>query len=108
MIGPRAGRRALVGGSVSLLAVLTLAAANGEAGADAWGALREGNDLFRGGRIVAAVAAYEAALAEARGRAHEIARANRDKLNAEIDSERAEVDAARAAIREVRVHARFR
>ncbi|NND48972.1 MAG: F0F1 ATP synthase subunit B', partial [Rhizobiales bacterium] len=41
----------------------------------------------------AAVAAYEAALAEARGKAHDNARANREKLNAEIDAERAKVDA---------------
>lgn len=45
----------------------------------------------------AAIAAYEAALAEARARAHEIARANRDKLTAEIDEERARVDAEAAS-----------
>jgi F-type H+-transporting ATPase subunit b len=44
----------------------------------------------------AAVAAYEAALAEARAEAHDIARANRDKLAAEIEAERAKVDAVAA------------
>jgi len=44
----------------------------------------------------AAVAAYEAALAEARSRAHDIARANRDKLASEIEAERAKVDAVAA------------
>ena len=44
----------------------------------------------------AAVAAYEAALADARAKAHEIARANRDKLHAEIEAQRARVDAEAA------------
>jgi F-type H+-transporting ATPase subunit b len=39
-----------------------------------------------------ALAAYEEALVNARSNAHEIARANRDKLNAEIDAKRAEID----------------
>ena len=59
MTGSLAARRALVGAGVLVLAILTLAAAKVEPGADAWGALREGNDLYRGGRIEAAVAAYE-------------------------------------------------
>lgn len=40
-----------------------------------------------------AIAAYEAALAEARARAHAIAQETRDKLAAEIEAERASVDA---------------
>lgn len=39
-----------------------------------------------------AIAAYEQALAEARGRAQEIAQETRDKLNAEVAAERAEVE----------------
>jgi len=42
----------------------------------------------------AAVASYEAALAQARGKAQAIALDNRNKLNAEIDAERAKLDAA--------------
>ncbi len=42
----------------------------------------------------AAVAAYEAALAKARASAHDIARANREKLAEEIEAERSKVDAA--------------
>jgi F-type H+-transporting ATPase subunit b len=40
-----------------------------------------------------AIAAYEQALAEARGRAHAIAQETRDKLSAEVDAERGEVEA---------------
>ena len=39
-----------------------------------------------------AIAAYEQAIAEARGKAHAIAQEARDKLGAEIDEERAEVE----------------
>ncbi|MEJ8571746.1 F0F1 ATP synthase subunit B [Microbaculum marinum] len=42
------------------------------------------------------IAAYEAELAEARGRAHEIAADTREKLNAELGAERAEVEAGLA------------
>ncbi|MCT8970326.1 F0F1 ATP synthase subunit B [Microbaculum marinisediminis] len=42
------------------------------------------------------IAAYEAELAEARGRAHEIAAETRDKLNSELAEERAEVEAGLA------------
>ncbi len=45
----------------------------------------------------AAIASYEAALAEARGKAQAIAHDNRNKLNAEIDAERAKLDAALGA-----------
>ena len=40
----------------------------------------------------AAIAAYEAALAEARARAHEIANATREALTAEVDAERERVE----------------
>lgn len=40
-----------------------------------------------------AIAAYEQALAEARGRAHAIAQETRDKLTAEVEAERASVEA---------------
>lgn len=40
-----------------------------------------------------AIAAYEQALAEARGRAHTIAQETRDKLSAEVEAERAELEA---------------
>lgn len=40
-----------------------------------------------------AIASYEQALAEARGKAHNIAQGTRDQLTAEVDRERAEVDA---------------
>jgi F-type H+-transporting ATPase subunit b len=40
-----------------------------------------------------AIAAYEAALAEARAKAHGIAQETRDILNAEMDEERAKLDA---------------
>jgi F-type H+-transporting ATPase subunit b len=40
-----------------------------------------------------AIAAYEQALAEARGRAHAIAQETRDKLSAEVEAERGEVEA---------------
>ena len=39
-----------------------------------------------------AVAEYEKALAEARGKAHGIAQETRDKLNAEVDKERSKLD----------------
>ena len=39
------------------------------------------------------IAAYEAELAEARGRAHQIAAETRDKLNTELAEERAEIEA---------------
>ncbi len=39
-----------------------------------------------------ALTAYEQALAEARGRAHEIAAANRDKVKAETDAKREDTD----------------
>jgi len=39
------------------------------------------------------IAAYEAELAEARGRAHQIAAETREKLNAELGGERAEIEA---------------
>jgi F-type H+-transporting ATPase subunit b len=42
------------------------------------------------------IAAYEAELAEARGRAHQIAAETRDKLNNELAEERAEVEAGLA------------
>ncbi|WP_436642927.1 F0F1 ATP synthase subunit B [Microbaculum sp. FT89] len=42
------------------------------------------------------IAAYEAELAEARGRAHQIAAETRDKLNSELAGERAEVEAGLA------------
>ncbi len=42
------------------------------------------------------IAAYEAELAEARGRAHAIAAETRDKLNGELAEERAEVEAGLA------------
>jgi len=42
------------------------------------------------------IAAYEAELAEARGRAHQIAAETRDKLNTELAEERAEVEAGLA------------
>ena len=45
----------------------------------------------------AAIASYEAALAEARGRAQAIALDSRNKLTAEIDAERAKLDAALGA-----------
>jgi F-type H+-transporting ATPase subunit b len=44
-----------------------------------------------------AIAAYEAALAEARARAHGIAAENRGRLEAEIDGERGRLEAALAA-----------
>ncbi|MDP2619674.1 MAG: ATP F0F1 synthase subunit B [Hyphomicrobiales bacterium] len=44
-----------------------------------------------------AIAAYEAALAEARAKAHAIAAESRDKLNAELKEERARVDKQVAA-----------
>ena len=44
-----------------------------------------------------AVRSYEAALAEARAKAHAIAQDNRNKLNAEIEAERAKLDAALGA-----------
>jgi len=53
-----------------------------------------------------AIAAYEQALAEARGKAHEIAQANRARLDAEIAAERAKVDkeaAARAGEAELQI-----
>lgn len=40
-----------------------------------------------------AIEHYETALAEARAKAHQIAQANRDKLNAEIDAERSRMEA---------------
>jgi len=55
-----------------------------------------------------ALRAYEAALAEARGKAHAIAAETRDKLNAELDEERAKVDrqlAAKTAEAEKRIAA---
>lgn len=42
------------------------------------------------------IAAYEAELAEARGRAHQIAAETRDKLNAELGEERAVIEAGLA------------
>ena len=53
-----------------------------------------------------AIASYEAALAEARGKAHAIAAETRVKLNAALEAERAEVDkkiAARTAKAEARI-----
>lgn len=44
-----------------------------------------------------AIAAYEAALAEARGKAHAIASETREELNGELDKERAAVDKQIAA-----------
>jgi len=44
-----------------------------------------------------AVRSYEAALAEARAKAHAIAQENRNTLNAEIEAERAKLDAALGA-----------
>ena len=44
-----------------------------------------------------AVRSYEAALAEARAKAHAIAQENRNALNAEIEAERAKLDAALGA-----------
>jgi F-type H+-transporting ATPase subunit b len=44
-----------------------------------------------------AVRSYEAALAEARAKAHAIAQDNRNRLNAEIEGERAKLDAALGA-----------
>jgi len=54
-----------------------------------------------------ALAKYEQALAEARGRAHVIAEETRDKLNAEVAGERAEVD-ARIAEKTAEAEARIR
>jgi F-type H+-transporting ATPase subunit b len=59
------------------------------------------NDLASAQRFKAdtdkAVAEYEKALAEARGKAHAIARETRDRLNAEVDKERGKLDAELAA-----------
>ncbi|MGE0006167.1 MAG: F0F1 ATP synthase subunit B' [Parvibaculaceae bacterium] len=59
------------------------------------------NDLASAQRFKAdtdkAVAEYEKALAEARGKAHTIARETRDRLNAEVDKERGKLDAELAA-----------
>ncbi|QIG49188.1 F0F1 ATP synthase subunit B' [Nordella sp. HKS 07] len=44
-----------------------------------------------------AVAEYEKALAEARGKAHAIAKDTRDKLSAEVDKERSKLDGELAA-----------
>ena len=44
-----------------------------------------------------AVKSYEAALADAKAKAHAIATENRNKLNAEIEAERAKLDAALGA-----------
>ena len=55
-----------------------------------------------------AIRSYEAALAEARAKAHAIAAENRDRLNAELDAERAKIDkrtAARTAEAEKRIAA---
>ena len=49
------------------------------------------------GETDAAIASYEAALAEARAKAQAIATDNRNKLTAEIDGERAKLDAALGA-----------
>ena len=49
------------------------------------------------GETDAAIAAYEEALASARGRAQGIAMENRNKLNGEIDAERAKLDAVLGA-----------
>ena len=58
---------------------------------------RIANDLDEAARLKGetedAVAAYEAALAEARGKAHAIASETRAKLNVELDKERAAVEA---------------
>lgn len=62
---------------------------------------RIANDLDEAERLKrdtdTAIANYEAALAEARARAHEIAQATREKLSAEIDAERGRVDDELAA-----------
>jgi F-type H+-transporting ATPase subunit b len=59
---------------------------------------RVANDLDQAEQLKrdtdAAIAAYEAALAEARARAHEIVGATREKLTAEIDAERDKVETA--------------
>jgi len=55
-----------------------------------------------------AISAYDAALAEARAKAHAIAAENRGRLNAELDEERARIDketAARTAEAEKRIRA---
>ncbi len=49
------------------------------------------------GETDAAIASYEAALADARAKAQAIATDNRNKLTAEIDAERAKLDAALGA-----------
>jgi F-type H+-transporting ATPase subunit b len=49
------------------------------------------------GETEKAIATYEQAMAEARGRAQKIAQENRDRLNAEISKERTEVEARIAA-----------
>ncbi len=62
---------------------------------------RIANDLDEAERLKrdtdTAIANYEAALAEARARAHEIAQATREKLSGEIDAERTRVDDELAA-----------
>ena len=55
-----------------------------------------------------AIASYEQALAEAKGKAHGIAQTNRDKLTAEVEAERAKIDeqlATAAAEAEARITA---
>ena len=52
-----------------------------------------------------AIAAYEQALAEARAKAHSIARANREKLDADVDAKR---NAAEAGLQEKLVEAEAR
>jgi F-type H+-transporting ATPase subunit b len=58
------------------------------------------NDLAQAQKFKAdtdkAIADYEAALAEARAKAHVIAQDNRNRLAAELDGERAKLDAALA------------
>ncbi len=62
---------------------------------------RIANDLDEAERLKrdtdTAIANYEAALAEARARAHDIAQTTREKLSAEIDTERQRVDGELAA-----------